>query len=128
MTTKTKTETRCRERVGDNGDCYSCDNVLPCERHPAEQVAARKALEAIGTTIEKAYRHNEHYADRMRAVARIVDEYRADYTPSDDPLASLFKAARDLDKAEKGSDDNAHQNAECEVWSAAIKWSRATST
>lgn len=121
----TATETTCRERVGDNGDCYSCDNPLPCTRHPAEQVAARKVLETIGTKLQKPYRLHEQYTDRLRAVAKLVDRYRADFAPADDPLASLLKAARDLDVADKEGSDEAHQQAECDVWQKAIEWSRA---
>lgn len=40
-------------------------------------------------------------------------------------LLKLMTAARRLSDAEKGDDDLAHQQAECDIWAAGIEWARA---
>lgn len=67
---------RCKERVPDNGDCYSCDNPMPCPRHPAEMVASREAIEEINRILWPALGTRGRNEDSLKLVGRVIDRWR----------------------------------------------------
>lgn len=122
----TQAQKRCRERIPDNGDDYACDNPLPCPQHLPEQTVAHELLDAIHAKLGKPYALKETYRGRVLMLGRLIDAYRAKHPDENDPLDRLLAASRRLDLADKDGTDEAHQEAECDIWQKAIEWSRAT--
>lgn len=66
------TDSQCEERVWDNGDMTDCGKRLPCPKHPAKEVVARKAIDEIRRVLDNRYEPGEKYTDRLAAVGKLV--------------------------------------------------------